>query len=192
MSTRGVEEIKPNSPGVKRSNVSRLWQETGSKFVEQLRAKDLRVSTWCALMLERTQHDSPLAPEHQCDREFVLEHTSQARPRDAISSRDRSSQSLAFACVAKGRERLPPDLRPLVTARTHRGPGTSTSQSQVNCLILPDFNIGEVWSGQLVANSNPTTYVFTRETLKSFNNEWDIPMGWGGGQDGGRQDTDAT
>ncbi|WP_146458909.1 IS256 family transposase [Rubripirellula tenax] len=52
VSTRGVEEIKPNSPGVKRSNVSWLWQEAGSKFVEQLRAKDLRGATWCALMLD--------------------------------------------------------------------------------------------------------------------------------------------
>ena len=52
VSTRGVEEIKPSSPGVKRSNVSRLWQEAGSKFVEQLRGKDLTSTTWCALMLD--------------------------------------------------------------------------------------------------------------------------------------------
>ena len=52
VSTRGVQEIKPNSPGVKRSNVSRLWQEAGSKFVESLRSKDLKATTWCALMLD--------------------------------------------------------------------------------------------------------------------------------------------
>ena len=52
VSARGIEEIKPNSPGVKRSNVSRLWQEAGSKFVEQLRAKDLRSAAWCVLMLD--------------------------------------------------------------------------------------------------------------------------------------------
>lgn len=52
VSARGIEEIKPNSPGVKRSNVSRLWLEAGSKFVEQLRAKDLRSVTWCVLMLD--------------------------------------------------------------------------------------------------------------------------------------------
>ncbi len=52
VSTRGVEEIKPSSPGVNRSNVSRLWQEAGSKFVEQLRGKDLASTTWCALMLD--------------------------------------------------------------------------------------------------------------------------------------------
>ncbi|WP_221225511.1 hypothetical protein, partial [Aporhodopirellula rubra] len=28
----------------------------------------------------------------------------------------------------------------------------------------------------LVAHSNPITYVFTRETITSFNNEWDIPV----------------
>jgi putative transposase len=52
VSARSIEEIKPNSPGVKRSNVSRLWQEAGSKFIEQLRGKDLSSITWCALMLD--------------------------------------------------------------------------------------------------------------------------------------------
>jgi putative transposase len=52
VSSRAIEEIKPNSPGVKRSSVSRLWQEAGSKFVEQLRGKDLGSITWCALMLD--------------------------------------------------------------------------------------------------------------------------------------------
>jgi len=52
VSSRGAQEIKPNSPGVGRSNVSRLWQEAGSKFVEQLRAKDLSSITWCVLMLD--------------------------------------------------------------------------------------------------------------------------------------------
>ena len=52
VSTRGIEEIKPSSPGVKRSNVSRLWQEAGSKFVEKLRGKELKSKAWCALMLD--------------------------------------------------------------------------------------------------------------------------------------------
>lgn len=52
VSSRAIEEIKPNSPGVKRSSVSRLWQEAGSRFVEQLRGKDLGSITWCALMLD--------------------------------------------------------------------------------------------------------------------------------------------
>jgi putative transposase len=52
VSSRNVADIKPNSPGVGRSNVSRLWQEVGSKFIEQLRGKDLSSITWCALMLD--------------------------------------------------------------------------------------------------------------------------------------------
>ncbi|MBB3208269.1 transposase-like protein [Rhodopirellula rubra] len=52
VSARSVEDIKPNSPGVKRSNVSRLWQEAGSKFVEELRGKDLKATKWCVLMLD--------------------------------------------------------------------------------------------------------------------------------------------
>ena len=52
VSARGIQEIKPNSPGVKRSNVSRLWQEAGSKFVDALRGKDHSETTWCALMLD--------------------------------------------------------------------------------------------------------------------------------------------
>ena len=52
VSSRAVEENHPKSPGVKRSSVSRLWQEAGKKFVEQLRSKDLGAVTWCALMLD--------------------------------------------------------------------------------------------------------------------------------------------
>lgn len=52
VSTRDVQELKPNSPGVKRTNVSRLWQDAGSNLVEQLRAKDVASTTWCALMLD--------------------------------------------------------------------------------------------------------------------------------------------
>ena len=52
VSTRELETIKPQSPGVKRSNVSRLWQEAGAKFVESLRGRDLTASRWCVLMLD--------------------------------------------------------------------------------------------------------------------------------------------
>ncbi|MBB3206184.1 transposase-like protein [Rhodopirellula rubra] len=52
VSARGVEEIKQNSTGVKQSNVSRLWQEAGSKFIEQLRGNDLSSTNWGALMLD--------------------------------------------------------------------------------------------------------------------------------------------
>lgn len=48
---RSKGKIKPNSPSVKRSNAFRFWQEAGSKFVEQLRAKGLRSVTWCVLMV---------------------------------------------------------------------------------------------------------------------------------------------
>ena len=52
VSSRGIEELKPNSPGVKKSNVSRLWKDAGNKFIEQMRGKDLSSITWCALMLD--------------------------------------------------------------------------------------------------------------------------------------------
>jgi len=52
VSARDIQDVKPNSPGVKKSNVSRLWQEAGSKFIEKFRGKDLTSITWCALMLD--------------------------------------------------------------------------------------------------------------------------------------------
>ncbi len=52
VSTREVESVKPNSPGVSRSSASRLWQEAGSKFIDALRGKDLTTQTWCVLMLD--------------------------------------------------------------------------------------------------------------------------------------------
>jgi putative transposase len=52
VSARNVQEIKPNSPGVKKSNVSRLWKDAGGKFVDALRGKPLSQTTWCALMLD--------------------------------------------------------------------------------------------------------------------------------------------
>jgi transposase-like protein len=52
VSTREVESIKPNSPGVSRSSASRLWQEAGNKFVDALRGKDLAARKWCVLMLD--------------------------------------------------------------------------------------------------------------------------------------------
>ncbi|MAI30513.1 MAG: hypothetical protein CBE00_00785 [Planctomycetaceae bacterium TMED240] len=52
MSTCDVEAIKPSSSGIKRSNVSRLCQEAGSKIVEKLRGQDLKSKIWCVLMLD--------------------------------------------------------------------------------------------------------------------------------------------
>lgn len=52
VSTRQMAEVKPNSPGVSRSSVSRLWQEAGARLVDELRSRDLSQHTWCILMLD--------------------------------------------------------------------------------------------------------------------------------------------
>jgi putative transposase len=52
VSTREVEQVKPNSPGVSKSNVSRHWQSVGHKFVDQLRGVDLSKKDWAILMLD--------------------------------------------------------------------------------------------------------------------------------------------
>jgi putative transposase len=52
VSTREIESIKPNAPGVSRSSASRLWQAAGSKFIDALRGKDLTTRAWCVLMLD--------------------------------------------------------------------------------------------------------------------------------------------
>ena len=46
VSTRHVQKIKPNSPGVGRSNVSRHWQSVGHQFVDELRGRDLSEENW--------------------------------------------------------------------------------------------------------------------------------------------------
>ncbi|MFT7633148.1 MAG: putative transposase, partial [Mariniblastus sp.] len=52
VSTRDVKKMKPNSPGVGKSNVSRHWQSVGHKFVEALRERDLSQENWVVLMLD--------------------------------------------------------------------------------------------------------------------------------------------
>ena len=52
VSTREIKNVKPNSPGASKSNVSRHWQEVGHLFVEQLRGKDLSGENWVVLMLD--------------------------------------------------------------------------------------------------------------------------------------------
>ena len=52
VSTRDVEKVKPNSPGVCKSNVSRLWQSVGHKFVNELRGRDLSTQDWVVIMLD--------------------------------------------------------------------------------------------------------------------------------------------
>jgi len=32
-----MQKVKPGAPGVSKSNISRLWQQAGSKFVDELR-----------------------------------------------------------------------------------------------------------------------------------------------------------
>ena len=52
VSTREVRQTHPKSPGVGRSNVSRLWQSVGHKFVDALREKDLTTEDWVVMMLD--------------------------------------------------------------------------------------------------------------------------------------------
>lgn len=52
VSTREVSQVQPESPGVSKSNVSRLWQSVGHKFVDELRGKDLAKTEWAILMLD--------------------------------------------------------------------------------------------------------------------------------------------
>ena len=52
VSTRDVKKLKPNSPGVGKSNVSRHWQSVGHKFVDELRSRDLSSENWAVLMLD--------------------------------------------------------------------------------------------------------------------------------------------
>ena len=52
VSTREIEQVKPHSPSVSKSNVSRLWQSAGHKFVDQLRAPSLAEQDWAVLMLD--------------------------------------------------------------------------------------------------------------------------------------------
>jgi transposase-like protein len=52
VSTRDMQKIKPNSPGVGKSNVSRHWQSVGHKFVDELRNRDLSQENWVVVMLD--------------------------------------------------------------------------------------------------------------------------------------------
>jgi putative transposase len=52
VSTREMQNMKPSSPGVGKSNVSRLWQDVGHKFVDEFRGRDLSKQSWVALMLD--------------------------------------------------------------------------------------------------------------------------------------------
>jgi transposase-like protein len=52
VSSREVRQTHPKSPGVGRSNVSRLWQSVGHKFVDALRGKDLSAHDWVVMMID--------------------------------------------------------------------------------------------------------------------------------------------
>ncbi len=52
VSGREMQAVHPKSPGVSKSNVSRLWAEAGVKLVEDLRTRDIASQTWLVLMLD--------------------------------------------------------------------------------------------------------------------------------------------
>ena len=52
VSTREIKNVKPDSPGVSKSNVSRHWQQAGHKFVDEFRGRDLSSQNWVAMMLD--------------------------------------------------------------------------------------------------------------------------------------------
>ena len=47
-----MQKVKPGAPGVSKSNISRLWQQAGSKFVDELRGRDISNQNWVGLMLD--------------------------------------------------------------------------------------------------------------------------------------------
>jgi putative transposase len=51
-STRDLKNVQPDPQGTSKSNVSRLWQQAGHKFVDQLRDRDLSEFDWAVLMLD--------------------------------------------------------------------------------------------------------------------------------------------
>ena len=52
VSTREMQNVKPESAGVSKSNVSRLWKQVGHKFVDEFRSRDISSQDWVALMLD--------------------------------------------------------------------------------------------------------------------------------------------
>ncbi len=52
VSTREMQNVKPNAPAVGKSNVSRLWKDAGHKFVDEFRSRDIASPNWVVLMLD--------------------------------------------------------------------------------------------------------------------------------------------
>lgn len=52
VSGREVKDVAPESSGVSKSSVSRLWTRAGHRFVNELRERDLSQKNWLVLMLD--------------------------------------------------------------------------------------------------------------------------------------------
>jgi transposase-like protein len=52
VSGREMQEVHPESPRVSKSSVSRLWKAAGTRFVDELRSRDIASPEWVALMLD--------------------------------------------------------------------------------------------------------------------------------------------
>ena len=52
VSGREMGEVHPESPGVSKSSVSRLWVQAGKKLVDELRTRDIASRDWLVLMLD--------------------------------------------------------------------------------------------------------------------------------------------
>ena len=52
VSGREMQEVHPESPRVSKSSVSRLWKKAGTRFVDELRSRDIASPEWVALLLD--------------------------------------------------------------------------------------------------------------------------------------------
>jgi transposase-like protein len=52
VSGREMGEVHPESPGVSKSSVSRLWVQAGKKLVDELRTRDIASRDWLVIMLD--------------------------------------------------------------------------------------------------------------------------------------------
>ena len=52
VSSREVADVYPESPGVSKSSVSRLWIEAGAKQIDELRGRDIASRDWLVMMLD--------------------------------------------------------------------------------------------------------------------------------------------
>jgi transposase-like protein len=52
VSGREMGEVHPESPGMSKSSVSRLWVQAGKKLVDELRTRDIASRDWLVIMLD--------------------------------------------------------------------------------------------------------------------------------------------